>query len=72
MSEIEKIKRYIKRTGVQYEITSPYHIDLQELVALRRMAENALADAIYLAFEYGRAKGERSARATQKRMGARA
>lgn len=70
MSEIEKIKRYIKRTGIQYSLTTPYQMDLQELFALRALAENTLSDAICLAFEYGRAKGERSARAAQRRKGA--
>lgn len=64
MSEIEKIKRYIKRTGVTYKDTSPYHMNLGEAFALSGMDSNM--NALSLAFEYGRAKGYRAAQAERK------
>lgn len=71
MNEIEKIKRYIERTGVKYSTGSPYGMDLNDMFGLRQTANNDLIGALILAFEYGRAKGERSARAAQKvRVGA--
>lgn len=65
MNEIEKIQKYIDLTGVNYAGGSPYQMNLGELFALCRMDD--IGDAICLAFEYGRAKGERSARAAQRK-----
>ena len=65
MNELEKIQKYIRKTGVTYPLTSPYHLNLMELSALRHMGD--ASKAICLAFEYGRAKGERSARAAQRK-----
>lgn len=62
MNEIEKIKRYIERTGVKYSTGSPYQMDFADMSGLRHMAGDDLIGALCLAFEYGRAKGERSAR----------
>lgn len=62
MSEIEKMKRYIKRTHVN--ISDRYDMDLLESRALNREADTT--DAIYLAFLYGRAKGYRAAKAKFK------
>lgn len=64
MSEIEKIQRYIARTGVGYKDTSPYHMSVAEAFALARASDNVRA--ISLAFEYGRAKGYRAAKAERK------
>lgn len=65
MDTIEKIKRYIERTGVKYSLASPYNMTFGEMRELRRMEDMGVA--LGLAFDYGRAKGERSARAEQKR-----
>lgn len=59
MSEIEKMKRYIERTNTGE--LSRYELGLLEVQALRR--ESVQADALYLAFLYGRAKGYRAAKA---------
>lgn len=67
MSEIEKIKQYIERTGVKYPNGTPYQMDLMEMFALAHLACEDAVGAVCLAFDYGRAKGERSARAAQKR-----
>lgn len=65
MTEMEKMRRYIERTGVKYSLASPYNMTLEEMWELRRMED--IGVAFSLAFDYGRAKGERSARAEQKR-----
>lgn len=64
MSEIEKIKRYIERTGVTYKDTSPYHINIREAFSLVHMDD--ATSAVALAFEYGRAKGYRAAQAERR------
>lgn len=66
MSSIEKIQTYIKRTGVKYSTGSPYGMDFKDMSGLRQIANNDLVGALILAFEYGRAKGERSAKARSK------
>lgn len=64
MTEIEKIQRYIARTGVEYKDTSPYHMKIGEAFALARASDNVRA--VSLAFEYGRAKGFRAAMSERK------
>lgn len=65
--KIKRIRGYINRTGVEYSPASPYQLDLAEVSALAHMATTDAAGAIRLAFEYGRAKGERSAKAAQRK-----
>ncbi len=65
MSEIEKMKRYIERTRIQGE-TDKYDMRSTEWIALANM--NSIMDAIALAFNYGRAKGERHARKELKKV----
>lgn len=69
MDIIEKIKKYIKRTGVKYKDATPYQMNMGEMFALAHLAGEDVIGAICLAFDYGRAKGERSARATAKSEG---
>lgn len=64
MSEIEKIQRYIARTGATYKDTSPYHMNFKEARALA--GGNNVIGAISLAFNYGRAKGYRAAMSERK------
>lgn len=66
MDTIEKIQRYIERTGVKYQTGTPYQMNLGEMFALAHLSREDVTGAICLAFDYGRAKGERSARATTK------
>ncbi len=66
MDTIEKIQWYINRTGVKYKIATPYQMNLGEMFALAHLAGEDVTGAICLAFDYGRAKGERSARAAAK------
>lgn len=65
MTGIEKMRRYIDRTAVEYPLGTPYQLRLNEVFALSRLANSCSVDAICFAFEYGRAKGERHA---SKRM----
>lgn len=54
MTDVEKIRRYIERTGVKFP--AAYDMNMGELDALRGMS---IFEALYLAFDYGRAKGYR-------------
>ena len=64
MSEIEKMKRYIiKRESGKFPVGTPYQMCLGELLSLAHMNT---VDAVCLAFDYGRAKGYRAAKAEAK------
>lgn len=54
MTDVEKIRRYIERTGAEFPST--YHLSMEELEALKNMGK---LEALALAFDYGRAKGYR-------------
>jgi len=58
MSEIEKIQRYIQKNGAPHNLW--YTASLKEIFAI---AEKPTIDAVVLAFNYGRAKGYRMAKA---------
>lgn len=60
MTTVEKIRRYIERTGVKFP--AAYQMSVAEMLELRRMADKTPIDAVCLAFMYGQAKGERYAR----------
>lgn len=60
MTNREKIRRYIERTGENFP--EPYSMRVLEMLELRNMAVETPADAVILAFEYGRAKGFRYSR----------
>lgn len=66
MTNIEKMRRYIELTGVTYSQSTPYQMNMGEMMDLRALAETAPMDALCLAFDYGRAKGERHARAERR------
>ncbi len=59
MSEIEKIQRYIEKTNVPHN--RHYSATTKKLLAI--VSEMRGADAVFLAFDYGRAKGYRMAKA---------
>ncbi len=62
MSEIEKINRYIKkRESGEFPFGTKYQMNLSELLSLAHMDD--ATSAICMAFEYGRAKGYRAAKA---------
>ena len=56
MTTVEKIRRYIERTGAEFP--KSYDLNMGELEALATMGR---LEALALAFEYGRAKGTRYA-----------
>ena len=61
MSEIEKMKRYIsKPQSGEFQIGTRYQMCLGEMLELSHMSP---IDAVCLAFDYGRAKGYRAAKA---------
>ena len=66
MTCLEKMRRYIELTGVTYSDSTPYQMNIAEMMDLRALVEEAPMDALCLAFTYGRAKGERHARAERR------
>lgn len=66
MSEIEKMKRYIERTKMNDRLDSLYRMNLAEAFELAVQADTSSDlsfNAICLAFNYGKAKGYRAAKA---------
>jgi len=72
MSEIEKIKRYIKRTNIPVSKASAYQMNMQEAFALSHQAYcgDFPLEMISLAFNYGQAKGYRAAKAEARKEAA--
>lgn len=67
MTEIEKIKRYIQRTRLNED--DGYYLGHVEILALMTEASkdvNCAFEAINTAFNYGKAKGYRAAKAERK------
>lgn len=67
MTKIEKINRYIELTGVKYEDSPAYELWMKDAKELANFAKKDCLSAIGLAFDYGRAKGERHARKELKK-----
>ena len=67
MSEIEKIERYIARTRLNED--DGYYLGHAEILALMTVASkdpDCAFEAINTAFNYGKAKGYRAAKAERK------
>ncbi len=64
MTEIEKMKQYIKRTNISDK--KHYEMNFLEIHALTGM--NCVGDALCLAFLYSRAKGYRAAKAEVRKQ----
>lgn len=66
MSEIEKMQRYIERTNMSK--ADNYCLVYGETVELLHTATdtNSMFDVIALAFDYGKAKGYRAAKAERR------
>lgn len=58
----EEIKKYIKLTGVKYDDNTSYQMTQSDVEGLFQVSEEDAIEALFLAFDYGRAKGERHAR----------
>ena len=72
MSEIEKMQRYIAKIKKPFNGNRRYDMNIQEAFALAEKAKNndsdfPTFDTVCLAFEYGRAKGYRAAKAEVRR-----
>lgn len=67
MSEIEKMKKYISRTPL--DKTSRYYMNMTEAFELSKQAHGCgdlPIEMISLAFNYGKAKGYRAAKAERR------
>ncbi|MCI9333112.1 MAG: hypothetical protein HFG05_13255 [Oscillibacter sp.] len=65
MTEIERMRRYIERTHMSK--SDNYCLVYSEAVELARSAgPDSIFDAIALAFDYGKAKGYRAAKAKRR------
>lgn len=70
MSEIEKMKRYIERTKIKEKDEFRYAMNVREVFELAHKAReggNIPIEVLSLAFEYGKAKGYRAAKAEARR-----
>lgn len=63
MSEIEKMKRHIERTHMSEKQRNNYAINNLEICALFAVMQEDWFDAICTAYNYGRSKGYRAAKA---------
>ena len=63
---IEKIKKYIENTKIHH-LPSTTGLNCSELFAFFHNSYDEPFEALIIAFEYGRAKGYRAAKAEQKR-----
>lgn len=61
---LEKMQQYIQQTGMDCTIKR-YSMQLNELFAMLRMDDTGMA--LTVAYDYGRAKGYRAAKAEMKR-----
>lgn len=66
MSEIEKMRRHIERTKFPKGKQTAYCICFGEIKSVGVAAREDMAMALELAFEYGRAKGYRAAKAERR------
>lgn len=66
MSEIEKMKLYIDRTKISAEQQHAYAIASTDICALFDALQENWFDAICTAYNYGRAKGYRAAKAERR------
>jgi len=64
-AEMERIRNYIRRTR---QVNGKfYQMNLAEMFVMAQVARQKPADMICLAFDYGKAKGYRGARAENKK-----
>lgn len=70
MTAIEKMKGYIDRTQMKESLATPYSLSLAEVFELATRANSSIdlsVEMIALAFDYGKAKGYRAAKAEAKK-----
>lgn len=66
MSDLERMKGYIRRTKIDPKARDLYCMRFSEVVALRDEPRFELYDIICMAFDYGMAKGYRLAKKEDK------
>lgn len=66
MSEIEKIQRYIDRTGIAPEVVDRYCLHQGEMKAFFEQMRKSKIGAMDVIFSFGLAKGYRAAKAEGK------
>lgn len=69
MTEIEKMKQYIERTNMNKKAVHFYPLSLSEALELKQKVRESYFytdEVISLAFNYGKAKGYRAAKAEMK------
>lgn len=69
MSEIEKMKQYIERTKMGQSKSGPYQMNMKEALELAHQVIESVdfpIEVITLAFNYGKAKGYRAAKAERR------
>ncbi len=65
--EVERIQQYIEQTHNKENLSRYYDMNLQELIEILKAV--GAQDGIYLAFQYGRAKGYRACMREVKKNG---
>ena len=66
MSDLERMKGYIRRTKIDPKTRDLYSMRICDIVALHDMPRFDLYDVICMAFDYGMAKGYRMAKKEDK------
>lgn len=66
MTEIEKMQRYIKRTGLPSDPHDKFCFCLGEMDEVWKLSQVDMFRALCLLFEYGKAKGYRAAKAERR------
>ena len=61
------IKKYVENTRINKNTTKYYDMGTSEMGPIGGLCACRFEDGIYLAFEYGRAKGYRAAKAEARR-----
>lgn len=64
MSEIERMQRYIERTGANFPAGSRYNMTMRDMLVLDEVEDRTFA--LIKAFEFGRSKGYRAAKAERR------
>lgn len=67
MNEIEKIQRYIDGAANKFPAGTPYQMGIDEMFKLSDVSKKDAIGALCMAFNYGRAKDYRAAKAEARR-----
>ncbi|MCM1234386.1 MAG: hypothetical protein NC489_30160 [Ruminococcus flavefaciens] len=67
MEFIEALKLYVERTKMSKGLKEKYNMSTNQMLTLLDFTKSSPMEAIFLAFDYGRAKGYRAAKGEQRR-----